>query len=289
MNFTREPIIETIITPKDGYKIIVRSSKSTSQEEYSVDAVEVVSFGNSLFFRCLERPKCFLLPVSDYEVVEAKETRVVLKNIPLERTIKIGGGREAPKATRELPAEKAAEETEEGASKEEGAQPTEQPQEHRKRDRKRHRRRRGMEDRGEQKEFRPSETREPKKAEGGEATEDETVPVSSPTYTTRIPPPSTLISETISRYKDASFTEGYIPPKSVKTDSEEPTVENFVEENKERDIVHQELMESDIVTVVSYPEDLEDSQELFIIEKNVSSAETEEHHGKKEHDEHPLS
>lgn len=49
MNFTREPIIETIITPKDGYKLVVRNSKGDSQEEYHVDAVEVVSFGHSFF------------------------------------------------------------------------------------------------------------------------------------------------------------------------------------------------------------------------------------------------
>lgn len=93
MNFTREPIIETIITPKEGYKLIVRSSKGGTSEEYSVDAIEVVSFGRSFFYRSLERPKSFLLPVSDYEVIESKETRVVLKNVPLERSIKIGGGK----------------------------------------------------------------------------------------------------------------------------------------------------------------------------------------------------
>ncbi|MCH9630484.1 MAG: hypothetical protein S4CHLAM37_04850 [Chlamydiia bacterium] len=93
MNYTREPIIETIITPKDGFKLVLKNSKGGSQEEYTVDAVEVVSFGQSMFFRSLEKPKSFLLPVGDYEIVEAKETRVVLKNAPLERPIKIGGGR----------------------------------------------------------------------------------------------------------------------------------------------------------------------------------------------------
>lgn len=93
MNYTREPIIETIITPKDGCKLIIRNSKGGSQEEYAVDAVEVVSFGQSMFFRSLEKPKSFLLPVGDYEIVETKETRVVLKNAPLEHPIKIGGGK----------------------------------------------------------------------------------------------------------------------------------------------------------------------------------------------------
>lgn len=93
MNFTREPIIETVITPKDGYKLTIRNSKGGSQEEYSVDAIEIVSFGQSMFFRSQERPKTFILPVTDYEIVEVKETRVVLKNAPLEGSIKIGGGK----------------------------------------------------------------------------------------------------------------------------------------------------------------------------------------------------
>lgn len=93
MNFTREPIIETIITPKEGFKLLIKNSKNGGSEEYSVDAVEVVSFGHSFFYRSLERPKSFLLPITDYEVIEAKETRVVLKNVPLEKSIKIGGGK----------------------------------------------------------------------------------------------------------------------------------------------------------------------------------------------------
>ena len=95
MNFTREPIIETVITPKDGCKLIVRNTSGDRQEEYSVDAVEVVSFGKSFFFRSLERPKAFLLPVSDYEVIEVKETRVVLKKASFEKSIKIGGGKKS--------------------------------------------------------------------------------------------------------------------------------------------------------------------------------------------------
>lgn len=92
MNFTREPIIETVITPREGCKLVIRSSK-TNGEDYFVDAVEVVCFGSALFFRSLERPKSFLLPVSDYEVLELKETRMVLKNISTEKSIKINGGK----------------------------------------------------------------------------------------------------------------------------------------------------------------------------------------------------
>ncbi|MGK5595198.1 MAG: hypothetical protein ACSNEK_07575 [Parachlamydiaceae bacterium] len=95
MDFTREPIIETVITPKEGCKLVIRSSKSVGQEEYFVDAVEVVSFGSAIFFRSLERPKAFIVPASDYEVLEAREARIVLKNVGLDRAIKIGGGRES--------------------------------------------------------------------------------------------------------------------------------------------------------------------------------------------------
>ena len=98
MNYTREPIIETVITPKDGSKLVLRSSKRQSdQEDYFVDAVEIVSFGTALIFRSLERPKPFLLPVTDYEVLELRETKMVLKSASLDKSIKIGGGKEPGK------------------------------------------------------------------------------------------------------------------------------------------------------------------------------------------------
>ena len=39
MDFTREPIIETIVTPREGHKLVVRNSKVQGMEEYFVDAV----------------------------------------------------------------------------------------------------------------------------------------------------------------------------------------------------------------------------------------------------------
>lgn len=95
MDFTREPIIETIITPREGYRLVIRSSKNIGQEEHFVDAIEVVSFGKAFFFRSLEKPKPFLVPVSDYEILEMREPRMVLKMQPSEGSVKIGGGREA--------------------------------------------------------------------------------------------------------------------------------------------------------------------------------------------------
>ena len=193
MNFTREPIIETIITPKEGSKLVIRSSKGEGQEEYHADAVEVVSFGQALFFRSTERPKAFLVPVGDYEVVETKESRVVLKNAQFERNIKIGGGREAPirrEAEEELEAEVPAE-TE--GSQEEGAFSH-------KRDRHRRRRRKPHEEREELrarvKEASPESGSEEKPAAS------ETEQTIMPVFPNLLPPPTTLISESIKKYKE---------------------------------------------------------------------------------------
>lgn len=103
MNFTREPLIETIISAKDGHKLAIKSSKSLEGEEYLVDAVEVVSFGNTFFYRSQERAKAFFLPSSDYEIQEVKETRLVIKNPTIEKSVKIGGGKEAGKAPKAAP------------------------------------------------------------------------------------------------------------------------------------------------------------------------------------------
>ncbi len=99
MNYTREPIIESIITPKEGCKLVVRNSKKgASSEEYFVESLEIVSFGNAIFFRSTERPKSFLVPVTDYEVIELKETKMVLKSASIEKSIKIGGGKSEDKS-----------------------------------------------------------------------------------------------------------------------------------------------------------------------------------------------
>lgn len=184
MNFTREPIIETIITPKEGHKLVIRNSKGSGEEEYIVDAIEVVSFGHSFFFRSLERPKSFLVPVSDYEVVETKETRVVLKNATFERAIKIGGGREKPK-------EKVVEAVEE-------PEPAEVEQRlEKKRERRRHRRRRGSaaEEKAEAKQ-------EPKdEKEKLSKSPEEEMRAAVPIISRLIPPPPTLIADKISKEK----------------------------------------------------------------------------------------
>ncbi len=223
MNFTREPIIETIISPREGCKLLVRSSKGGGQsEEYYVDALEVVSFGRAFFFRSMERPKAFLVPASDYEVLEVKETRVALKNISHERQIKIGGGRDASMRhpQREPVPERESEPV--AAEEEQPAQPQEAGMEapmgsrmEKRRDRRRRRHRRSDEDwaerRTQQETQAPQQPEAEQKLPGGGG-EDETK-VSSSMFSSLIPPPPTLISETLSRYKDKEFAEGASFPK----------------------------------------------------------------------------
>jgi hypothetical protein len=221
VDFTRQPIIETIITPKEGCKLVVRNSKNVGQEEYFVDSLEVVSFGSALFYRSVERPKIFLVPVSDYEVLEIREARMVLKNIGVDRNIKIGGGKEAaPTPPRELPPQPEAEQK--------TSQPTQEgPLESRldkRRDKRRHvRRRRGREDEVKE-EMQTSE--EPVGMPASLSAEGPVEPSSAfqeaelaasaaagpvPNYTsTLLPPPSMLISETIARYREnALFKEAF--------------------------------------------------------------------------------
>ncbi len=217
MNYTREPIIETVITPREGCKLVVRNSKGNGQEDYFVDAVEVVSFGHSFFFRSQERPKAFLVPVSDYEILELKETRMVLKNVSTDRSIKIGGGREAPPRPPREPRE------EEPVSQE--AQPNQEqqqrPQHDRSQmDRKRDKRRRGRrgrdrhdqdmrdrplpaqppeEGRSQEGSFEPQENAPAPRFEGEE--------VKAPSFISKLfPPPPTLIKDNLSRYKPAEDT-----------------------------------------------------------------------------------
>ena len=101
MDFTREPIIESIITPREGFRIVVRSSKNVGHEEYFVDALEMVVFGGTVFFRSNEKPKPFLVPSCDYEIFEVREPRVLLKTPLIEGTVKISSFKE--QTTREQP------------------------------------------------------------------------------------------------------------------------------------------------------------------------------------------
>lgn len=196
MNFTREPIIETIISPKEGHKIVVRSSKVVGQEEYFVDAVQVVSFGNSLFFRSLERPKPFLVPVTDYEVLEVRETRMVLKNaVVMDRSIKIGGGKEVKNSEKKIDTAKPDDEV------------TEEVLDKKPSKRRSVRRRRGRND--------PSTNKEEARAiesakievEESKFNKEEETAVSSSVLSLLFPPPTTLISQKISKNKNTVLNE----------------------------------------------------------------------------------
>ncbi len=91
MNFTREPILETIISAKEGFKLKLKSTKSENSPEYLVDAVEVVSFGQTFFYRSAEPAHTFFVPAQDFEIVQERQARLMLKT-PTEKSIKIAGG-----------------------------------------------------------------------------------------------------------------------------------------------------------------------------------------------------
>ncbi len=225
MDFTREPIIETVITPKEGSTLAVRSSKGTGQEEYFVDAVEVVSFGNAMFFRSREKPKSFLLPVTDYEILEVREARLVLKNVGLDRSIKIAGGREAAlRTTTRIPQGKG-EQLEQGVTESatelqvtapETAEANAEMRLDKKRDRRRnYKRKKGREELreegapkvGQEEEIPSGEPSQPA-VEGASKGPSEVGSPMSTVFSSLLPPPSTLISETIARYKDNALFRG---------------------------------------------------------------------------------
>lgn len=242
MNFTREPIIETIITPKEGFKLVIRSSRDGSEEEYTVDAVEIVSFGKSMFFRSLERPKAFLLPVSDFEVIETKETRVVLKNAPMERSIKIAGGNKNPARPQREHEEKEGQPRVEGQQRSDGDKP---------RRKKSPKRRKMNENEGGEMVTSPKlaiappqlgisppphsheerkEHKEHREHSSTDAPKEEGPKLSSSMFKNLIPPPPGLISKNMQRKENAEpvektfFTED-VMPKPAKEETEETSSE----------------------------------------------------------------
>lgn len=222
MNFTREPIVQTVITPRESCRLVIRSSRGVSGEEFLVDAVEIVSFGPALFFRSLERPKSFLLPVSDYEVVEVRESRMVLKNVGLmergrngAREAESGGGK-GSKAKQPAAAEAVAKAEEKGERK-----------------RRRTRRRRGREGT----EAKPEEQEEPQPAEAAEISENPTeegAPSSEaapPVPRVILPPPPALIRDKLEWNRPKSPS-----PEEVLSE-EEPSLqeEEEIEEKEEEE------------------------------------------------------
>jgi len=216
--------------PREGCKLLVRNSKGGGQEEYYVDSIEVVSFGRSFFFRSQERPKSFLVPVSDYEILEQKEVRMSLKNVAPERSIKIGGGREGHVRP---PRETAPEESYEPQDREPGDRP---PMDRGGGDRKRDKRRRGRRGGGRPDGGPMHETRDSRQApmeepfpmeeasyptpmEGAPSLEARSDEQKAPSFISKLfPPPPTLIKDSLSRYKTAEVEEEPISQKEEKLD-----------------------------------------------------------------------
>lgn len=244
MDFTREPIIESVITPKEGCKLVIRSSKGLGQEEFFVDAVEVVSFGSTFFLRSIERPKAFLVPAADYEILEVRETRMVLKNVGLDRSIKIGGGKEI---TKKVPKETPKVEVEKPA--------VEQKPEPKKREKRRHYRRRKGRDKisDQNEEGERIDLPEPLEIED-DSPQDLGKPLAPPpqVFSSLLPPPPNLISETIERYKgNALFKNVFYSESEFEEElSGESEEDSFEEEMSGGDAAHFEESlgeESDVV------------------------------------------
>jgi hypothetical protein len=188
VNFTREPIIETVITPKEGYKLLIKNSKGGDEEEYLVDAIEIVVFGRAYFFRSQERGNPFLFPVSDYTVIEVKEMKVALKNVSMEKSIKIGGG--SPNMNNK---------GDDNMS-----------------DRRRNKRRRKhFEDKGQQQQQALPQATEAIVENNGanveEVLKNKEEDKQPPVFKKMFPPPSTLIKEKLHQAKDSSFEEVLFP------------------------------------------------------------------------------
>lgn len=210
MDFTREPLVETVITPREGFRLIIRPSNRDSQEEYAVSAVEIVSFGNCFFFRSLEKPKEFLLPMTAYEVVETRETRTVLKKPQIEKSIKIGGGKKN--------------------SDEEEPEKEEVKKQQRDNNKKRGRKRFGRGEREETKE----EASSPSAPETEKSAQPKSEQTPPPVRRTLLPPPTSLISDQIDRYKQYLTDQGVLSndtgAKEETPSSPEPKIVDITEE-----------------------------------------------------------
>lgn len=230
MDYTREPIVETVITPKDGHRIAVRNSKNPGQEEFVVDALEVVTFGASCFFRSLERPRAFMVPASDYEILEVRETKLALKAASLEGSSRLPSGpkpapreperrepeRREPERRKPLPKEPLPKEPEpmpqsevEKPLPQESVveEPTAVPSEHRhdrRSDRRRgQRRRRGSREEGGPEEPRTMPPKDEKAEEVPPPKEGSVEPAEprQPSVTSVLPPPQTLIRDDLERLR----------------------------------------------------------------------------------------
>jgi hypothetical protein len=174
-----------------------------------------------------------------------KETRVALKNVSHERNIKIGGGRDASvRVQKEAPVEKleetdTVEEAEKRSSDDGQPEVTVESRNDKKRDRRRHRRRRLADERREwaEKEKQEQQTTDAVPSDEttnptdvAETNEDQPIKSSAAMFGTLFPPPPTLISETIAKYKEREGLEGvFFTRASHKEESSQESQEEPIE------------------------------------------------------------
>ena len=256
MNFTREPIVETIISAREGYKLSLKSSKHVTQDEYLVDAVEVVSFSGALFFRSQEKPKPFFLPIHDYEVQEVREAKLTIKSPVMEKSIKIGGGKDASKHHKNENEEKAQVASEDSsnvtAEKEVESQPNNERQ---RRDKKqKFKRKRGFDESAREAVQREVKAQEEQSKDAVITTSVESV------FSHLLKPPESLISESIQRYKRVEEEVVMSPEvtKELQTEQvvhfEAPLVkqddpELFSEAPKQHERLEEDVLEVQVVTI----------------------------------------
>ena len=86
MEYTREPIIQSVIAAREGHKLNV--SNQVGSQLYVVDSLQVVLFGDTPFYRNIEGVQEFMCPAAHYSIEEIKESKIALK-MSKERKIKI--------------------------------------------------------------------------------------------------------------------------------------------------------------------------------------------------------
>ena len=218
MDYTREPIVETVITPKDGYRLAVRNSKNPGQEEFTVDALEVVTFGANCFFRSQERPRAFMVPASDYEILEVRETKLALKAASLEGSVRLPSGTRAAPRERKPPQKEPSPPAEVEKPAEGGLEEAlPERRSDRRSDRRRgQRRRRGREEM-------PPESLAPKE----ERVEAAPVEPREPRSPTVLPPPQTLIRDDLERLRQNEQYKGAFYLRESEEAKKAPDVEDI--------------------------------------------------------------
>lgn len=207
MHFTREPIVESVLSARDGYKLVLKNSKLASTTDISAEVIEIVSFTGTLFYRSQDRSKNFLLPASDFEISEVKDARLVLKNISLEKSSKLQNFQRETTTVEpdfddeESKAEDNATQVDQEVSNQQASGQNTRLE--RRRERRRNRRRRHSEERqsDDKKDAAVAEVSTQEEPLEKVTTEEMSHANVIPTLNL-IPPPTTLISQTLARYKE---------------------------------------------------------------------------------------